>query len=1221
MNYPLISEYVEAINLAEDNLEQLSFLRPVLDSDGRPVMSSGNFAVVFKMKDERDGKFYALKCFIKDQNGRNEAYKQIADELEFVSSEFIIPIKFYEKELFVNTSNGDETEFPVLLMDWVEGVTLDKYVRNHLHDQYSLQLISYQFCRVAAWLMAQPFAHGDLKPDNILVKDDVSLVLVDYDGMFVPAMKGQKAREVGSPDYRHPARTIDDFNESIDDFSMATIAMQLYAIALCPGMLTATAGDTLLLGEKDYLDLENSEVMTKLFSQVGNPEFEKLLAIFLLAHSEMSLSKLSFRIFNISKPTKPAVTRLSTKVLDEDIVNGITDEYGAVYSPDGKRLLKGVNSASYFIKPGTRVICDLAFHDCNSLTSITIPDTITAIGTLAFSGCCDLTSVSIPYLVTQIAVGAFMGCKSLTRIYIRDAVADIGPLAFNGCESLTSINLPDSVTNIGTHAFLLCKSLTNIKIPNSVRHIGYGAFSNCNSLICINIPDSVTQIGEGAFCFSHGLTSINISDSVTYIGEDACQGCNSLTCVNIPSSVTHIGARAFSKCNSLTSMKVNGLNKTYDSRESCNAIIHTVSNSLVAGCKNTIIPNSITAIGGWAFFGCSGLTSINIPDSVMHIGQCSFKECKSLTSINIPDSVTHIGEEAFKCCTRLRSINIPNSITCIGDSIFDGCEDLTSIIIPNRSKQRFQNLLSDYCDILIEKDDWEHLKSTEVKDEDIWDGIKDESGATYSNDWNRLLHVPENISSLVIKQGTRVIGDRAFSLFMGREDITSIIIPNTVTHIGQDAFSGCRRLTSILIPNSVTDIHNRAFSWCARLSSITIPKSVTFIGTGVFNACSELKSIKVDDDNQVYDSRGNCNAVIHTKTNTLIAGCSITKIPNSILHIGDQAFWECHGLSSIVIPNSVTSIDKEAFYECDRLTNISIPDSVTYIGSNAFEGCKGLSSIFIPDSVTYIENNAFYGCDGLTSIKVSINNPTYDSRENCNAIIHTASNTLVRGCNNTLIPDSVTHIGDTAFYGYNNLTSITIPNSVTSIGDRAFDSCSGISSIALPESVTHIGNEAFQFCINIKSLFIPETIIHIGHYAFLGCDSLTSIKVSKNNPIYDSRDNCNAIIHTKTNTLITGCSNTTIPNSITQIGDSALYGNDGLTNISIPNSVTQIGDCAFAECGNLTNIAIPNSVTHIGDGAFDDCDSLMSITIPKGSTNRFKQLITNESIHKLLVEK
>lgn len=304
MNYPLISEYVEAIKLAEDNLEQLSYLRPVLDDERRPVMSSGNFAVVFKMKDERDGKFYALKCFIKDQEGRTDAYKQIADELEYVSKDFITSIKYLEKELFVDTNNSDVSEFPVLMMDWVDGVTLDKYIREHLNNQYDLRLITFQFCRLAAWLMAQPFAHGDLKPDNILVKNDGSLVMVDYDGMFVPAMKGQKARETGSPDYRHPQRTINDFNENIDDFSLATIAMQLYAISLKPDLLTTTQGDTLLLTETDYRDLGKCQMMSNLLSLVNDAEFAKLLGLFFLSYSENSLSKVSFRAFNINKPTK-----------------------------------------------------------------------------------------------------------------------------------------------------------------------------------------------------------------------------------------------------------------------------------------------------------------------------------------------------------------------------------------------------------------------------------------------------------------------------------------------------------------------------------------------------------------------------------------------------------------------------------------------------------------------------------------------------------------------------------------------------------------------------------------------------------------------------------------------------------------------------------------------------------------------------------------------------
>ncbi len=217
MNYPLISEYVEAIKAAEDNFEQLKNLRPVLGEDGEPVMTSGNFAVVFKMKDVQTGKLHAVKCFLKEQEGRAEAYRQIAEELEYVNSTFLTPIKYLDKELFVDSGNTEDSEFPVLQMDWVEGQTLDKYIREHIDNQYELLLLAYQFSRLAMWLMPQPFAHGDLKPDNILVKEDGTLVLVDYDGMYVPAMKGQKARELGSPDFRHPGRTEEVFDDHIDE--------------------------------------------------------------------------------------------------------------------------------------------------------------------------------------------------------------------------------------------------------------------------------------------------------------------------------------------------------------------------------------------------------------------------------------------------------------------------------------------------------------------------------------------------------------------------------------------------------------------------------------------------------------------------------------------------------------------------------------------------------------------------------------------------------------------------------------------------------------------------------------------------------------------------------------------------------------------------------------------------------------------------------------------
>ena len=326
MNYPLISEYVEAIKAAEDNLDQLKHLSPVLDDDGMPVMSGGNFAVVFKMKDEQTGKLHAVKCFLKEQEGRAEAYRQIAEELEFVSSTFLTPIKYLDKELFVDSANSEDSEFPVLLMDWVEGQTLDKYIREHIDDQYELSLLAYQFSRLAMWLMPQPFAHGDLKPDNILVKEDGTLVLVDYDGMYVPAMKGQKARELGSPDFRHPGRTEEVFDDHIDDFSLASILLSLKAITLQPSLLEEYgASDRLLFSETDYRNLSESSALGALQPLMQDAELASLYSLYILALSQNNLSQVSFRLFNLNRPKVVVFTKsLRTVEIEKAIVNQST---------------------------------------------------------------------------------------------------------------------------------------------------------------------------------------------------------------------------------------------------------------------------------------------------------------------------------------------------------------------------------------------------------------------------------------------------------------------------------------------------------------------------------------------------------------------------------------------------------------------------------------------------------------------------------------------------------------------------------------------------------------------------------------------------------------------------------------------------------------------------------------------------------------------------------
>ncbi|WP_295423827.1 leucine-rich repeat protein [uncultured Prevotella sp.] len=528
MQYPLISEYLAAIREANNNLDKLSHLVPVLDKYGEPYRSSGAFAVVFKMKDEQTGKCYALKCFTEEQEGRAEAYRQIAEELEFVDSPYITSVKYLEKELFVD-SNCEDEEFPVLLMDWIEGETMEAYIAANYTDTHAMSMLCYRFCKMAAWLRSQSFAHGDIKPDNIMVRPDGTLTLVDYDGMFVPAMKGQKSPTVGTKDFSHPLRTIDDFDETIDDFALASIALSLKAISLNPSLLDEYgASDRLLFSAADYLDLSKSKTFAALQDLLADEEAITLMSMFLLARAKKDLSMCSFRLFGLQKPKEEEVW--STEVTDEDLENAVEDEFGVKYSKDWKRLLKAPESLSgkYSIRKGVKVIGNRAFNLCRSLTNINIPNSVTTIGEQAFWGCDSLTNINIPNSVTMIGDSAFWGCKSFTNINIPNSVTTIGDSAFAFCDSLTSINIPNSVTIIGDSAFWYCEFLTNINIPNSVTTIGEQAFGFCDSLVNINIPNSVTTIGKYAFASCKSLTNINIPNSVTTIEDRAFCGCENL---------------------------------------------------------------------------------------------------------------------------------------------------------------------------------------------------------------------------------------------------------------------------------------------------------------------------------------------------------------------------------------------------------------------------------------------------------------------------------------------------------------------------------------------------------------------------------------------------------------------------------------------------------------------------------------------------------------------
>ena len=651
MQYPLISEYVKAIQDAGDNLEQLAHLTPVLDDHGEPYRSSGAFAVVFKMLDKSTGKYYALKCFTEEQQGRAEAYRQIADELDLLDSPYITSVKYMEKELFVD-SQCEEDEFPVLLMDWVDGETMEAYIAANYHNQSAMSLLCYRFGKMAAWLRSQSFAQGDVKPDNIIIRPDGSLTLVDYDGMFVSSMKGCKSPTVGTRDFSHPLRTVDDFDETIDDFSLASIALSLKAISMKSTLLDIYgASDRLLFSEKDYRTPSNSKVISALQELMCDKDFCTLYSLFMLALARKELSACSFRLFIGEKPILPqTIEDLPTKATEEELKEAFVDEWGVKYSKDGRKLLEAPQELdrTYSIRKGTKVVCDRAFCLCSSLTEIVIPNSVASIGDSAFLGCIFLTEIVIPNSVICLNVNPFIGWKGKLESLSPSFVYEDNIL-FNKDKSriisfrnqkLTLYVIPNSVTSIGDRAFYDSRSLFNIVIPNSVTSIGDSAFEGCNSLGSLVIPNSVKNIGKGAFKWCKSLAEVVIPNSVTNIGEFAFCGCSSLADVVIPNSVTNIGKGTFANCSSLA---------------------------------DVVIPDGVTSIGIEAFRDCSSLSSVVIPDGVTSIGDRAFCGCKSLSSVVIPDSVTCIGDYAFGGCKYLSSLVIPDSVTSIGHHVFWDC--------------------------------------------------------------------------------------------------------------------------------------------------------------------------------------------------------------------------------------------------------------------------------------------------------------------------------------------------------------------------------------------------------------------------------------------------------------------------------------------------------------------------------------------------------------------
>ena len=804
------------------------------------------------------------------------------------------------------------------------------------------------------------------------------------------------------------------------------------------------------------------------------------------------------------------------------------------------------------------------------------------------------------YTVEGIGERAFSFCRRITRINIPETVHTIGTQAFRNCERLQATAIPKNVTSLGDYnPFAGCKALQSLVVAED--NTTYDSRDNCNGIIetatnklvtgtaNMTIPSTVRSIGTVAFSNLDILTQ-TIPNGVTSIEIQAFAGCRNLKDITIPQTVTSIEKEICMACDQLASIVVEAGNPVYDSRDNCNAVIQTATNTLIQGCKGTVIPTSVKHIGESAFASCLNLPSVNLPEGLESLGTNAFWLCASLEEITIPASVQTISDYAFEDCVSLENVYaMAESPVGMNSNAFNvnyaHQDDMlvpttahfttATLHVPAGAKAKyqvadgwknFQNIVEmeptspiiQFADAEVKRicvENWDTDGDGELSEEEAA-AVTDLNGAFARNT------TIGSFNELKFFTGLTMIPDNSFYYC---STLKQIRIPKGVKELGTGAMWLCTSLTQIDLPDGLITINPGALAQCKSLESINIPSSVETIGFEAFHGCSSLESIVIP-------------SLVKEIAHQTFAECTSLKnvqLPAMVTSFGNYAFWGCSSLSNIDIPSGVTALPEGVFFDCTALESVSLPSSLIEIGLGAFECCTSLSKVSLPGALKVIDDEAF--CK--TALK------------------------------EVALPSSLETLGAYAFYDCTQLQDITIPEGVTKISEGVFERCTNLGAANLPSTLTEIDRNAFYLCTNLQGISIPSGVTKIAECVFMGCTSLASVTLPSyltevgDSAFYACASLPNINIPYGAETIgkfafwnCTTLNNVSLPTTLKTIKDGAFI-RTGLTQVALPSSLQTIGTQAFAGCANLTSLTIPANVASMGHGIVSLCSNLKALTV------------------------